>query len=79
MSLWTDPADTDRNVAWTRGLFGAVPPELDDGVYVNDLGEEHGRRVREACGGNYDRLVELETKYDPTNFFRMNQNIRPRT
>jgi FAD/FMN-containing dehydrogenase len=44
---------------------------------VNYLGDEGQERVRAAYGTQYDRLVALKGKYDPTNFFRMNQNIRP--
>jgi FAD/FMN-containing dehydrogenase len=52
-------------------------PSLDAGVYVNYLSEGEGEeRVRSAYGANYDRLVKLKSKYDPTNFFRINQNIR---
>jgi FAD/FMN-containing dehydrogenase len=47
------------------------------GVYVNYLGEEGPDRVQAAYGGNYDRLVALKTQYDPTNLFRVNQNIPP--
>ncbi len=46
-------------------------------MYVNILGEEGEQRVREAYGPNYERLVGLKNKYDPTNFFNMNQNIKP--
>jgi FAD/FMN-containing dehydrogenase len=78
LSSWTDPADTDRNIAWTRELYEAVKPFTPSGVYVNDLdGDEGHGRVRDAYGANYDRLVTLKTRYDPTNFFRMNNNIRP--
>jgi FAD/FMN-containing dehydrogenase len=52
-------------------------PFLADAVYVNYLGEEGDTRVRAAYGQKYDRLVALKNRYDPTNFFRMNQNIRP--
>ena len=50
------------------------------GLYLNfaGLGEEKEALVRAAYGANYDRLVELKTRYDPGNLFRMNQNIRPR-
>ena len=54
-------------------------PFSTGGVYVNNLGDEGEDRVRAAYGSNYDRLVALKTKYDPTNFFRLNQNIKPTT
>jgi FAD/FMN-containing dehydrogenase len=75
---WTDPADNARNIAWARELFAAVQPQLSAAAYVNFLdGDEGAERVRAAYGENYDRLVALKRTYDPTNFFRMNQNIRP--
>ena len=54
-----------------------MQPHLEEGVYVNNLGEEGEDRVRAAYGPNYERLVALKNKYDPTNFFRLNQNIKP--
>ena len=46
--------------------------------YVNFLmGDEGEERVKKTYGDNYDRLVEIKTKYDPDNFFRVNQNIKP--
>jgi FAD/FMN-containing dehydrogenase len=78
LSAWTDPAATERNVGWTRDFFRAIEPELAGGVYVNDLGEEGAERVRHAYGENYERLVKLKTRYDPTNLFRLNQNIAPK-
>ena len=78
MSIWEKAAESDANIQWTRKFFDAMQPFLADGVYVNYLGDEGQDRVRAAYGGDkYDRLVELKNKYDPTNFFRMNQNIRP--
>jgi FAD/FMN-containing dehydrogenase len=74
---WTDPADNERNIAWARDLFNAVQPQVSESVYVNFLGDEGADRVRAAYGENYPRLAALKRKYDPTNFFRMNQNIRP--
>jgi FAD/FMN-containing dehydrogenase len=79
LASWTDPADAERNVEWTRTCFDALAPHLSTRAYVNDLGEEGDERARGAYGENYDRLVELKTRYDPTNFFRLNQNIQPRT
>ena len=77
LSQWEDPADADRNVAWTRAFFEAMRPFADRAVYVNDLGEEGADRVREAYGANYGRLAATKAKYDPTNVFRANQNVRP--
>lgn len=75
---WLDAAHTDRNIAWVRELFAAVQPRVSAGVYVNFLDADEGAdRIRAAYGPSYPRLVELKKKYDPTNFFRMNQNIRP--
>jgi FAD/FMN-containing dehydrogenase len=47
------------------------------GVYVNNLGDEGDERVRAAYGDNYPRLAALKRKYDPTNIFRLNQNVPP--
>ena len=61
-----------------RDFFDAMQPHAGGRVYVNFLGEEGSDRVRQAYGArNYERLVELKRAYDPTNFFRLNQNIQP--
>jgi FAD/FMN-containing dehydrogenase len=77
LSQWADPSDSEENIRWTRRLFEAMEPFFESGVYVNNLGEEGEDRVREAYGEHYERLVALKDKYDPTNLFRLNQNIRP--
>jgi hypothetical protein len=77
LSVWTDPADTRRNIDWTRDLFAAWEPHMPRAAYVNDLGDEGEERVRSAYGDNHARLVALKAKYDPDDFFRLNQNIRP--
>jgi FAD/FMN-containing dehydrogenase len=75
---WTDPAESDANIAWARGLIAAVQPYRTGGVYLNYLGtDEADDRVRAAHGGNYARLVEIKRKYDPANLFCYNQNIKP--
>jgi hypothetical protein len=67
--------DTERE--WVRGLWSALEPHHEN-VYVNFLMEEGEERVREAYGaGKYDRLKALKRKYDPDNFFHLNQNIPP--
>ena len=77
LSMWPDPDAKEHNVAWTREFFEAMRPYLDNAVYVNNLGEEGDERVRAAYGLNYQRLKQVKSKYDPTNFFWNNQNIEP--
>lgn len=77
LSGWTDRGDTERNIRWTRELFAAWEPHLGRAAYVNDLGDEGEERVRSAYGENYERLAMLKTKYNPTDLFRVNQNIKP--
>jgi FAD/FMN-containing dehydrogenase len=67
----------DGAVAWAQELHRAMGPSLTGGSYVNFLSAEGDERVRAAYGANYDRLVALKDEYDPTNLFRLNQNIRP--
>lgn len=76
---WENASETESNVSWARDLWEELRPMAAAGVYVNYLGGEGDERVREAYGPNLDRLVEIKSKYDPDNFFRMNQNIRPAT
>jgi FAD/FMN-containing dehydrogenase len=67
----------DRERDWVRGFWSALEP-WHQGVYVNFLGDEGAERVRQAYGPQkYDRLRALKQKYDPDNFFRINQNIPP--
>ena len=77
ISQWIDPAETAQHVQWTREFWTAVEPFSTGEVYVNHLDAEEATRIRAAYGGHYERLVALKNKYDPTNLFRMNQNIRP--
>ncbi|MGE0621410.1 MAG: FAD-binding oxidoreductase [Pseudomonadales bacterium] len=67
-SGWTDAADDDANITWTRRFFEAVRPH-GAGVYVNYLGADEGDRLEEAYGANYARLVELKRRWDPDNVF----------
>jgi hypothetical protein len=78
VGMWPDPAATDENVAWVRGLAEAMKPWASEETYLNFIGDEGEERVRTAFGGEkYRRLVAAKDAYDPTNMFRMNQNIRP--
>ncbi len=77
-SVWTDPAATDENVAWTRDTHSAFGPHLEKRRWLNYLGDdEGGDAVRAAYGPNYERLVELKRRYDPENVFHHNHNIDP--
>ena len=77
VAQWTDPAENQTHIDWVRTFWNQVEPHTK-GVYVNHLGgEEEATRVRSAYGANYERLVTLKTKYDPDNFFRLNNNIAP--
>jgi hypothetical protein len=77
LSQWEDPEDSERNTAWSRGLFDAMTPHLQDAVYVNNLGAEGPERARSAYGLNAPRLAAVKQTYDPANVFRLNQNITP--
>jgi hypothetical protein len=67
----------DRHMSWSRSVWEALEPYAGSGVYVNFLGNEGEGRVRASYGNNYERLVALKQRYDPTNFFSLNQNIKP--
>jgi FAD/FMN-containing dehydrogenase len=78
-AVWTeDDPDGERHVAWARDAFSALRPHAGPHVYVNFLGDEGAGRVRQAYGERqYERLTALKRAYDPTNLFRLNQNIEP--
>ena len=73
-----DPANKERIVAWARDYWNALHPYSAGGAYVNFMMEEEGEdRVKASYGENYERMVAVKNKYDPTNVFRVNQNIKP--
>jgi hypothetical protein len=74
---WTSPAEDAPGMAWARDFFARSRPFASGGAYINFLTEEEAERVAFAYGHTYARLRELKKRYDPTNFFRMNQNIPP--
>jgi FAD/FMN-containing dehydrogenase len=74
-----DPTDNERMIEWTRAYWQELHPYSAGGAYVNMMMEEGQDRVRASYGANFDRLAAIKAKYDPTNLFRMNQNIRPGT
>jgi len=75
---WTDPPRDEENIRWAREGFALLQPFLGSGAYANYLVNEPRERIRQAYGAEtYDRLVALKNRYDPTNVFRLNQNIEP--
>jgi FAD/FMN-containing dehydrogenase len=74
-----DPANADALRDWCVGYWDAVHPYSDGGAYVNMMMEEGDDRVRASYGPNYERLAKIKGKYDPDNFFHVNQNIVPST
>jgi FAD/FMN-containing dehydrogenase len=74
---WDKAEDDKRCIAWAREFFNASAPYATGGVYVNFLTQDEVDRIPAAYGPNYDRLVQLKSKYDPKNVFRLNQNIKP--
>ncbi len=78
LSMWADPADTERNIAFTRDLATAMKPWTTGRVYLNFIGDEGLGRVEAAFGPEkFARLQTLKKKWDPDNLFRHNQNIPP--
>jgi len=78
LANWTDPDRAGANIDWAQGLFAAMTPFSTGKTNLNfpGLGDEPGF-VRAALDDNWDRLVDVKRTYDPTNLFRLNQNIEP--
>jgi len=72
-----DPKNKEKITQWTKEYFDALHPYSAGGAYVNFMMEEGQERVKASFRDNYDRLASIKKRYDPTNFFRVNQNIRP--
>ena len=77
-SFFEGPADRDMRAAWVDGLAAALRQD-DHGAYVNFLTDDGEARIRDAYpAATWDRLAAIKARYDPTNLFRLNQNIPPR-
>jgi FAD/FMN-containing dehydrogenase len=76
VAAW-DHGPADTHIAWAREAFAATAPYATRGAYVNFLNDDGEDRVRAAYGANYARLARIKSKYDPSNIFRLNQNIKP--
>jgi hypothetical protein len=72
-----DPANRDLITNWARTYWEALHPYSAGGAYVNFLMEEGDERVRATYSDNYEKLAEIKMTYDPDNFFRVNQNVKP--
>lgn len=76
-SQWKDKMDSKENINWAKDFANAMDHFSSGSYLLNALGEETHDIIKAAFGPNYHRLVEIKKKYDPTNFFRLNQNIIP--
>jgi len=73
-----DPANKEKITNWAKEYWNALHPHSAPGAYVNFMMDTEGEdRVKASYGKNYARLQKIKKKYDPTNFFRVNQNIKP--
>jgi FAD/FMN-containing dehydrogenase len=72
-----DPANNEKITKWTKDYYDAIHPYSAGGAYINFLMDEGQDRIKASYKDNYDRLVKIKNKYDPNNFFRVNQNIKP--
>jgi len=78
VSQWLDPRDDEKNVAWARATYDALRPHMAGESYANYQTEEESEKALEqAYVANYERLVALKNKLDPTNLFHLNSNVRP--
>lgn len=76
-ALWDSADGDERHLGWARGISADLKRFSSGGVYLNFIGDEGQDRVRAAFGDSYDRLARIKAEYDPDNFFRFNQNIKP--
>jgi hypothetical protein len=80
IGAWDDPADKEPCISWARELYTALMPHAANSnlnfTVLDD--DEKSQRIRSSYGDNWDRLVQVKMQYDPTNFFRVNNNIPPR-
>lgn len=72
-----DPANKEKISNWAKDYWTALHPYSAGGAYINFMMEEGDERIRATYGKNYDRLAKVKKRYDPTNFFHVNQNIKP--
>lgn len=78
LANWSEPSADAGNVAWIRDIFNKLRPAMKPGVYINFMSGDEQARVPEAYHERWDRMVAVKSRYDPDNFFRLNQNVPPR-
>ena len=78
LANWSDASADGDNISWVRVLFNKLRPAMKPGVYVNFMSGDEQDRVPEAYQERWDRMVEVKSRWDPNNLFRLNQNIPPR-
>jgi hypothetical protein len=78
LANWSEASADADNISWILGLFNKLRPAMKPGVYVNFMSADEQDRVPEAYHERWDRMVAVKSRYDPTNFFRLNQNVPPR-
>jgi FAD/FMN-containing dehydrogenase len=78
LAQWVDAGESATHTAWARDLSDALVPYSSGAYLLNFSSEENPEGIGEVFGSNNARLVELKTKYDPTNFFSLNQNVVPK-
>jgi FAD binding domain-containing protein/berberine-like enzyme len=76
---WTDPSESATHVGWARGMSEALNPFVSGGHVISFLDQETDSVIRSAFGSNHGRLAMIKKNYDPSNFFRVNQNVLPST
>jgi Berberine and berberine like/FAD binding domain len=78
LAQWTSPGESQLHIDWARAAADSIRPFSSGAYYLNYLGEEGEDTIKAAFGLNHDRLMTVKKKYDPNNFFCLNQNIEPR-
>ena len=77
LASWSEASADAGNISWIRGLFNKLRPAMKPGVYINFMSADEQDRVPEAYQERWERMVAVKSHYDPSNFFRLNQNVPP--
>ena len=77
LASWSEASADAAHISWIRGLFSKLRPAMKPGAYVNFMSADEQDRVHEVYQERWDRMVAVKSHYDPSNFFRLNQNVPP--